>query len=121
MAGTLIVDDEDDIRLLIRLTIEQATEPLEIVGEADSGEQAVECWRATRPDVILLDYRLPGMSGLDAAEMILAEQPDQSIVLFSAFLDDGALGRASALGIRAILDKRDLGDVPETLLRCSPA
>jgi len=121
VAGTLIVDDEDDIRLLVRLTIERASEPLEIVGEAGSGEQAVECWRATRPDVILLDYRMPGMSGLDAAEMILAEQPDQSIVLFSAFLDDRALGRASALGIRAILDKRDLGDVPETLLRYAPA
>src|SRR5579864_2351812 len=92
MAGTLIVDDEEDIRMLVRLTIERADEPLEIIGEATTGEQAVEFCRETRPDVILLDYRLPGISGLDVAELILAEQPDQRIVLFSAYLDEGAVG-----------------------------
>ena len=117
--ATLIVDDEEDIRLLVRAVIERANEGLSVAGEAGSGEEALERWRETRPDIILLDYRLPGISGLETAQRILAEQPDQSIILFSAYLDDDTVNSASELGVRACLAKGDLARIPEALWRHS--
>ena len=118
--GTLIVDDEADMRLLVRAVIEAANEGLRVVGEATTGEEAIERWRETRPSVILLDERLPGLSGLETAERILAEEPDQSIVLFSAYLDAQTVRRASELGIRACLAKTDVSRIPEALWTHAP-
>ena len=111
----LIVDDEADIRVLVQAVIEVADEGLRVVGEASNGEEAIERWRETRPDVILLDVWMPGMSGLDTAERILAELPEQRIVLFSAFLDEPTVLKASRMGIRAWVGKDEASAIPEAL------
>ena len=85
---TLIVDDEEDMRLLLRATIEAANQGLSVAGEAGGGEEGLAQWREHRPDIVLLDQRMPDLTGLEVAERILAEAPDQTIVLFSAYLDD---------------------------------
>src|SRR5687768_17066151 len=93
----LIVDDDDDLRFLVRTIIEAANEGLSVAGEARDGDEAVDQWRTHRPDVVVLDYRMPGRTGLEVAAEILAEQPDQSIILFSAYLDDETRQRAGDL------------------------
>jgi YesN/AraC family two-component response regulator len=113
----LVVDDEADIRVLIEAVIERANEGLTVVGKATNGVEAIEQWREVDPDVILLDHQMPEMTGLEAAQAILAEQPDQNIILFSAYLDDDTHRKASELGIRACLPKGDLSRVPEALWR----
>ena len=118
MTGVLVVDDEADMRVLVEAMIEQANEGLTVVGSATTGVEAIEQWRATDPDVILLDHMMPDMTGLEAAETILAEEPEQCIILFSAFLDAATHERASAMGIRECLPKKDLSRVPEALWRC---
>ena len=120
MTGILIVDDEPDMRLLVQTVIESDGSGLRIVGQAASGTEAIRCWRDTRPEVILLDNRMPDMSGLEAAEQILAERPDQSIVLFSAYLDDATVRKAAELGIRACLPKSDLSRIPEAMWKHGP-
>jgi len=117
VTGVLVVDDESDMRLLVEAVIEQANEGLTVVGIAANGSEAIECWREVSPDVILLDHRMPDMTGLEAAETILAEQPDQRIILYSAFLDDDTHRKASELGIRACVPKGDLSRIPEALWR----
>ena len=117
MPGVLVVDDESDMRLLVQAIIDAANEGLRVVGEASSGGEAIERWRETGPDVILLDQRMPDMTGIETAEAILAEQPDQNIVLFSASLDDAVVRRASELGIRACLPKNDVTQVPDAIRR----
>lgn len=112
-----MVDDETDMRLLVEAVIQRANEGLEVVGSAANGAEAIEQWREINPDMIVLDQMMPGMSGLEAAAAILAEQPDQDIILFSAFLDANMRERASELGIRACLPKTDLPRLPETLWR----
>ena len=117
MPGVLVVDDEPDIRVLIEAVIEAANEGLVVVGSANNGVEAIQRWREKRPDVILLDHQMPEMSGLDAARAILAEQPDQNIILFSAFLDEDTSRQATALGIRACVAKGDMSRIPEALWR----
>jgi len=115
--GVLVVDDEADMRLLVEAVIERANEGLSVVGLATTGAEAIAQWRDISPDVILLDQQMPDMTGLETAELILAERPDQRIILFSAFLDAEIHTRASELGILACLPKTELSRIPEALWR----
>jgi DNA-binding NarL/FixJ family response regulator len=117
----LIVDDDDDMRFLLRVLIEAANEGLAVAGEARNGDEALDQWRAHQPDVIVLDNRMPGRTGLEVAAEILGEAPEQSIILFSAFLDDETLARADELGVRACLSKDHYDQLPAALWRYGPA
>ena len=107
MATTLIVDDEPDIRFLIQTLIDLANDGLAVVAEAPDGAAAIEQWRRHRPDIVVLDQQMPEMSGLQVAEVILAENPQQAIVVYTAFLDDLDLDFAGSLGIRHCVAKGD--------------
>ena len=120
MPTTLIVDDEEDMRFLVRAVIEAANHGLEISGEAADGVQTLEHWRAERPDIIVLDQRMPGMTGLEVAERILAEHPTQPIILFSAYLDDETTAAAERLGIGMCLAKSEYSRLPEALWQLAP-
>src|SRR5436190_13703234 len=98
---TLIVDDHRDIRALIRLLIEEADGELSVGGEAASAMEALDQIDDVDPTVVLLDYMMPEVDGLEAAERILARRPRQAIVLCSAFIDDRLRERARAAGIVA--------------------
>jgi DNA-binding NarL/FixJ family response regulator len=111
----LIVDDEDDMRALVRATIEIANEGLTVAGEASDGETAVSLVRDEQPEVVVLDHRMPGASGLDTAKLILAEHPDQAIVLFSSYLDRDVQLKAERLGIRVCLAKDDVRQLPDAI------
>ena len=99
--NTLIVDDEADVRLLLSLLISQENHGLRVIGEAASGQQAIELRRDLHPDVVVLDNRMPGLTGIEVAQQILAERPAQIIVLYSAFLDDEVRAQADEVGIAA--------------------
>lgn len=117
----LLVDDDEDMRFLLRAVIERANEGLEVAAEAADGVEAVDRWREHQPDVIVLDQRMPGASGLEVAAQILAEAPRQSIILFSAHLDDAVVERAGSLGIRACISKDDYHTIPGALWLHGPA
>jgi DNA-binding NarL/FixJ family response regulator len=92
----------------------------EVVGEAADGSQAYERYVALDPppvpSVVLLDNRMPVLSGLEAAERILSHHPDQKVVLFSAHLDDSVEQRARDLGVAACISKMETASLP-TILR----
>jgi DNA-binding NarL/FixJ family response regulator len=111
----LVVDDQPDLRLLMRTMITASNDGLECADEAASGEEAVAYLEASDVTVVVLDQMMPGMTGLEAAEKILARRPDQRIILFSAYLDDHLRRDARALGIKACVDKRDFNEVVPTL------
>jgi CheY-like chemotaxis protein len=119
MTTMLIVDDELDMRMLVRLVIEMANNGLTIVGEAADGVEALQVWRDLDgppvPDVIILDNRMPELSGLEVAEEILTERPAQLIVLYSAFLDDTVRARARELGVSLCVSKDDLERLPRLI------
>lgn len=119
MTTMLIVDDELDMRMLIRLVIEMANNGLSIIGEAADGIEALRIWREldepSLPDVIILDNRMPRLSGLEVAQQMLQDKPDQLILLYSAFLDDGVRAAAKEIGITRCVSKQELEHLPSLI------
>jgi CheY-like chemotaxis protein len=115
----LVVDDEMDMRMLVRVIIDLANRGWSIVGEAADGAQALEVWRNLNgppvPDVIVLDNRMPELTGLEVAERILHERPDQRIVLYSAYLDDEVRARARSVGVTQCVTKEELERLPDVI------
>ena len=112
--GVLIVDDERDMRALLRMLIDEANHGLKVVAEAEDGVGALQQWRQRKPTVIVLDNRMPGMTGLEIAEEIRRHEPDQPIVLFTAYADRVTVETAASLGV-SCLAKTDLSRVPESI------
>jgi DNA-binding NarL/FixJ family response regulator len=102
----IVADDEPLVRQGMRLVLE--LEPgLEILGEASDGREAVELVRRHRPDLALLDVRMPGMDGIEAARLICAE-PDlreTRVVVLTTFADDELLVGAIRAGASGYLLK----------------
>ena len=113
----LVVDDDADMRFLARSVLEGSG--IEVAGEAADGAEALakleELDPPPIPTVVLLDNQMPGLSGLEVAEQILRERPDQIIVLFSAYLDADIIAKAQRLGIASCVSKNDAMDLPEIL------
>lgn len=111
----LIVDDEPDIRELIAMSIRAANEGLSVCGEAAAGAEAIDIVEEKEPGVVVLDERMPGMSGIDTARELLRRRPDQQIVLCSAYLDTELRRTAESIGIRACFSKTEIDRIPVAL------
>ena len=115
MPSVLIVDDEDDIRFIIRWMIEEAGGGWYVAGEAATADEAIARWRALRPDFIIIDHILDGPNGLEVASRILAQEPGQRIVLLSMIGDEEIHREATALGVAVCVSKAKLQDLPAVL------
>jgi CheY-like chemotaxis protein len=115
-AGTrrvIIADDSDDMRALVRLVLLAAS--YTVVCEAPDGDVAVRCWETHRsPELfaVVLDQRMPGLTGLEVAERILRDDPTQRVILFSAGLTDNIREQAEAIGVTACLTKDEVMQLP---------
>ena len=117
----LIVDDQEDIRLLIRRIIDVADAGVCVSGEAATGREAIECVEELDPAVIVLDERLPDLDGLQTAKLILKRRPNQPIILCSAYVDGELKRRAQAVGISACLPKSELRTLPAAISAAAAA
>ena len=113
----LIVDDHEDVRFLIRAIIEDASDDVVVVGEADGVRAALESIDELDPDVVVLDAVMPVVSGIEAAPMILARRPGQKILLCSALVDDELRRKAALAGITECVSKDDMEAIPAIALR----
>ncbi len=98
----LIADDEAIIRLGLKATLEEMGH--QVVAMAADGAAAVELARSTRPDLLLLDIKMPVLDGLDAAEAITAERP-VPVVILSAYSSRDLVERAVGLAVHGYLVK----------------
>jgi CheY-like chemotaxis protein len=114
---TLVVDDHADVRFLIRTIVADAGVDVEIVGEAEGAESALEQLDALAPDVVVMDARMPVVDGFEAAPLLLARRPGLPIVLCSAWVDDEVRRRATAAGIREVLSKDQFDEIPGVILQ----
>ncbi|WP_433049248.1 response regulator [Dactylosporangium sp. CS-033363] len=104
MITVLLVDDHPVVRDGLRGML-QAEPDLDVVGEAGSGDEAVVAAAARRPDVILMDLRMPGLDGVGATERILAARPQTRIVVLTTYETDEDILRAVEAGARGYLLK----------------
>jgi len=100
----LVVDDEPAFRALTRMVLEPDA-AFQIVGEASDGAGAVSAAEALRPDLVLLDLRMPGMSGLEALPKLRVASPSSRIVVVSIMHDEGPLHQAKMAGAAGFIDK----------------
>jgi CheY-like chemotaxis protein len=119
--SVFVVDDEPEMRMLARVFLERGG--FSVVDEAEDGPQALARFQELNPppvpSVVLLDNRMPGLTGLEVAEQMLAQHPDQVIILFSAHLDGAVQEKARAIGITACVSKMEasrLGEIIRSLL-----
>jgi DNA-binding NarL/FixJ family response regulator len=108
----LIVDDHPMVREGLAGVLERQN--MRIVGLAATGKQAVEMYSAHRPDVMLLDLRLPDQSGFDVVRIVLGTDPQARIIILSSAQGDVSIYNAISLGVRGYLlkgiDGTTLGD-----------
>ncbi|MEC3982611.1 response regulator transcription factor [Amycolatopsis sp. H20-H5] len=112
MIRVVLADDETMIRAGVAAIL-GADAGIEVVAEAADGREAVEQVRLTRPDVVLLDIRMPAMDGLAAAEEIRRLLPETGVIMLTTFGEDAYIERALGLGASGFLLKS--GDPHELL------
>ena len=111
--SVLIVDDHEVVREGLRLSLLRSPQ-IRVVGEAPDGETAVALAERRRPDVVIMDLRMPGMDGIEATEELLKRIPDASVIVFTAYSERALLARSLDSGAKGYI----LKEAPhETLLR----
>ena len=109
----LLADDHEVVREGLRLSLLRSPH-LRIVGEASDGETAVSLAERRRPDVVIMDLRMPGMDGLEATELVVQKVPDTKVLIFTAYSERALLQRGLESGARGYV----LKEAPhESLLR----
>lgn len=119
-ARILIADDSALVRQQLRSLLEM-NQDWEVCGEAADGREAVEKVRQLQPDLVVLDFSMPIMNGLQAAKEISQQSPHIPLLLFSMFLSRQLVEEARKLGFRGAVAKsdvsRDLLNGVESLLQ----
>jgi len=93
----MIVDDHEVVRLGLISLLEQNSQ-YEVVAQADNALDAIKKVETYRPDVVLMDIRLPGMSGIEACEQISKKYPDTKVIMLTSYAEDEMLFSAIKAG-----------------------
>jgi len=104
MIKILIADDHLIIRQGLRLILETESD-FELIGEASDGAEAVNLCKKLKPDVVLMDLRMPNMDGLTAIEKLRVDQPNIAVVILTTFNEDDLMLRGLQAGAHGYLLK----------------
>jgi len=105
----LLVDDHEVVRLGLRALLEHNAQ-FEVVGEASTAKEAYEQVGRIHPDIVLMDIRLPGMSGIEACEEIIKTYPDMRVVMLTSYAEDEMLFSAIRAGASGYILKQIGGE-----------
>ncbi len=105
----LLVDDHAILRDGLRLLIESQSD-MEVVGEAENGQTAIDKTLKLRPDVIIMDVAMPDMNGIEASSQILAETPDVKILALSMHSDREYVMDMVKVGVSGYMEKECIAD-----------
>ena len=109
----MIVDDHEVVREGLRLSLSRAPH-IRVVGEAADGRAAIELAERRKPNVVIMDVRMPGLDGLDATKELLEKEPNTAVLIFTAYSERSLLARGLESGAKGYI----LKEAPhETLVR----
>jgi DNA-binding NarL/FixJ family response regulator len=100
----LVADDSEPIRQVLGQLV-SGLRRLELVGEASDGLQTLDAIKRLKPDVVILDIRMPRMNGLEVLEAIQSEGTSCKVIVFSQFGDESYRKKCAQLGAHAFFDK----------------
>jgi DNA-binding NarL/FixJ family response regulator len=117
MLKILLVDDHEIVRLGLKSLLGQYSQ-FEVVAEAANADDAIRQAQEYRPDVVVMDIRLPGKSGIDATREITAKRPATKVIMLTTFADDELLFDAISAGASGyVLKQIDSGELINALER----
>ena len=100
----LIADDHEVVREGLRLSLSRSPH-VRVIGEASDGASAISLAERRRPNVVIMDVRMPGMDGLEATKALLAKVPTTSVLIFTAYGERSLLGRGLEAGAKGYILK----------------
>lgn len=99
----MVVDDSPFALKQIRDLVED--NGYEVVGYAKSGEDGIKLYQEIHPDIVILDIIMPGIDGLETAEMLMREDPKATILMLSSLCDTGTLDEIRGIGLKYLIPK----------------
>jgi two-component system invasion response regulator UvrY len=106
--GVLIVDDQAPFRRAAKMVM-AATPGFDVIGEAESGEEAVELFDSLEPGLVLMDINLPGINGIEATRRITSAHPDATVLLLSTYQAADLPSGADSCGAAGYVNKEEFG------------
>ncbi len=117
MKNILVVDDEPDIYELLEMAFAKYGNDVKLE-KASNGKKAIEKYMEMKPDIVLMDIRMPGADGIKVTEKLRKIDPDAVIYVFTAFGDEESAARAMNAGAAGIIKKSEnIRDVVEKISR----
>jgi two-component system, NarL family, invasion response regulator UvrY len=114
VVSILLVDDNPSVRRYLRAVLEQQN-AWHVSGEARTGAEALQKVAETHPDLVLLDYQMPDVNGIDVARQISAICPSAAILMVTLHLSNQLMDAAREVGVRGACAKQDIGSVVEAV------
>ncbi|MCR4780455.1 MAG: response regulator transcription factor [Ruminiclostridium sp.] len=111
----IVVIDDDRLVAMSLKTILESTKKITVTATGSSGSEAVALYKQYRPDVMLMDIRMEGMSGIDAGKEILREFPDAKLLYLTTFSDDEYIISALNMGAKGYILKQDFEVIAPSL------
>lgn len=111
----VVVIDDDKLVALSLKTILESTPDIEVVAMGSSGDEAIGLYKEHRPDVMLMDIRMEGMTGLEAGEIILKDSPEARLLYLTTFSDDEYIIKALGMGAKGYILKQDYEGIAPAL------
>jgi DNA-binding NarL/FixJ family response regulator len=99
----MVVDDTEHVREMLATMLE--LDGFDVVAKAASGQAAVDSVESTNPNVVVMDYKMPGMDGITATRLVREKSPEVGVILYTAYLDDDLEARARKAGAALCLGK----------------
>ena len=110
----LVIDDDALVSSSLK-TILEADPDIQVVAIGNNGFDAIELYKSHRPDIILMDIRMDRMTGIEAAEKIIASDPDAKILFLTTFSDDEYIIKALRLGSKGYILKQRFDSIIPSL------
>ena len=111
----LVIDDDRLVAISLKTILESSDPGIKVEALGGSGKEAISLYEELHPDVILMDIRMEGMTGLEAGEKILEQDPEARILYLTTFADDEYIIKALNIGAKGYILKQDFDGIAPAL------